>query len=150
MQPAFLRIIDNIRKRLEESSWKGTYQDVLIWPEGTTEETQATVVQLRQQLQDASPETVDELEQALTQLPTPYPGYRLCLQHENQQFSVDMWELCYRVCFRNYDPTLAESSLQDVEIDTSLIDETGEVDWERLEVKARQTIEQVFTNLPAV
>jgi len=25
MQPAFIRIVDNVRKLLEKSSWKGTY-----------------------------------------------------------------------------------------------------------------------------
>ena len=49
MQPAFIRIIDQIRKQLEESTWKGTYQDVLIWSTGTTEETKAIVTQLLQQ-----------------------------------------------------------------------------------------------------
>ena len=28
MQPAFIRILDNIRKQLEESRWKGSFKDV--------------------------------------------------------------------------------------------------------------------------
>lgn len=150
MQPTFLRILDNIRKQLEESVWKGTYQDVLIWPEDTTEETKAKVMQLGQQLQDASPEAAEQIKQALSHLPTPYPGYQLCLQHQNQLFNIDLWELCYQVCFRYYNLAIVDPDNQEVEIDTSLIDETGEVDWNRLDEKAKQIVGQVFANLPAI
>lgn len=109
MQPAYIRILDHIRKQLEESSWKGTYQEVQ----------------------------------------TPFPGYNLCLEHKEQQLCVDLWDLCFRVCFRNYNGSHAELERQAVEIDTSLIeDETKDVDWQRLDTKARHVVEQVFTNLP--
>lgn len=110
MQPAFLRIIDNIRKQLEQSVWKGTYQEV----------------------QD------------------PYPGYLLCLQYGEQQISVNLWELCYQICFVDYQPTHSELETQEVEIDTNLIDETGDVDWESLEGKTQRVIKNVFANLPEV
>lgn len=110
MQPAFLRVIDNIRKQLEQSVWKGTYEEVQY----------------------------------------PYPGYLLCLQHRDYQMSVNLWDLCYQVCFLDYKPTHSEWESQEVDIDTSLIDETGDVDWERLEVKTRAIVEQVFTDLPDV
>lgn len=109
MQPVFIRVLDNIRKQLEDSSWKGTYREVQ----------------------------------------TPYPGYHLCLTHEEQSVEVDIWELCYQVCFRDYNSS-EENALvsREVEIDTSLIDEIGEVDWQRLDDKARQRVAQVFANLP--
>lgn len=110
MQPAFLRIIDNIRKQLDQSVWKGTYQEV----------------------QD------------------PYPGYLLCLQYGEQQISVNLWELCYQICFVDYQPTHSELENQEVEIDTNLIDETGDVDWESLEGKTQRVIKNVFANLPEV
>lgn len=151
MQPAFIRVIDRIRQQLDESAWKGTYQDVLIWPDGTTDETKAIVTQVLQQLEGASPTEVGEIEQTLAKMPTPHPGYYLCLQHEGlPQVSVDLWELCYQVCFRNYSPSLNESAKEPVEIDTSLIDETGDVDWQRLDAKAGEVVEQVFANLPNV
>ncbi|MFM7370032.1 MAG: hypothetical protein ACKO2Z_20035, partial [Sphaerospermopsis kisseleviana] len=56
MQPAFIRVVDNIRKHLDTSSWKGTYHDVLIWPPGTTDETKAMVTQLLQDMETATPE----------------------------------------------------------------------------------------------
>ena len=149
MQPAFIRIIDNIRQQLDESTWKGTYQDVLIWPVGTTDETKAVVTQLLQQMEGAAPMELAEIEQTLTQMPTPYPGYHLCLQYQGlQQVSVELWELCYQVCFHNYSPYLEKSD--QIQIDTSLIDETGDVDWQRLDAKAAELVNQVFANLPSV
>ena len=148
MQPAFIRVIDHIRKQLDESAWKGTYRDVLIWPDGTTDETKAIVTQLLQKMEAASPEDLAEIEQALTHLPNPHPGYHLCLQRQDQQVSVDLWELCYQVCFLHYSPSPSESGFA-VEIDTSLIEETGDVDWQRLDAKAGELVEQVFANLPA-
>ena len=148
MQPAFIRVIDHIRKQLDESAWKGTYQNVMIWPVGTTDETKALVTQLLQQLEGASPAKLVEIEQALTHMPTPHPGYQLSLQHQDQHLNVDLWELCYQVCFRDYNPSL-EQSAYGTEIDTSLIDETGDVDWQRLDAKAGKLVEQVFANLPA-
>ena len=110
MQPAFLRTIDNIRKQLEQSNWKGTYEEAQY----------------------------------------PYPGYLLRLQYQDLEMSVNLWEICYQVCFLNYQPTHTELESQEVEIDTSLIDETGDVDWERLDAKTKLAIEQLFANLPRV
>ncbi|MUG99898.1 hypothetical protein F7734_49550 [Scytonema sp. UIC 10036] len=143
MQPAFIRVVDNIRKLLDVSSWTGTYQDVLIWPTGTTDETQAIVTKLLQDLEAATPEQALEIRETLSILPMPHPGYHLCLQRQEQQVSIDLWELCYQVCFLNYIP-----GLEKVEIDTSLIDETGDVDWQILETKTKQVVERVFGNLP--
>lgn len=108
MQPALIRVIDNIRKQLEESTWQGTYEEVQ----------------------------------------TPYPGYTLCLQHQDRQVTFDVWDLCYQVCFSNYRSTHAEMESVDVEIDTSLLDETGDVDWNQLDTKAKQLVQEVFANLP--
>lgn len=152
MQPAFIRTIDNIRKQLDTSNWQGSYEDVQLWPEEATKMTKARVAQLQQQLEMASPEKKLEIEQALSQLPQPYPGYLLCLEYQGQQVKVDLWELCYQVCFVDY---LAPEATADhlvespeVEIDTSLIDEAGEVDWHRLDEKAQQQVARVFDNLP--
>ncbi|MBW4616493.1 MAG: hypothetical protein KME21_25130 [Desmonostoc vinosum HA7617-LM4] len=143
MQPAFIRVIDNIRKQLDASSWIGTYQDVLIWPPSTTNEIKALVTNLLQEIETATPEQADEIRETLARLPMPYPGYHLHLQRQEQQVGIDMWELCYQVCFRNY-----SSDDETVDIDTSLIDEFGEVDWQRLDEKARDMVEEVFLSLP--
>lgn len=149
MQPALIRVIDRIRQQLEVSDWKGTYQNEVIWPEGTTEETKKIVAQLVEQL-ESSPEQTAEIEQVLSKLPTPQPEYYLCLQRKGLPFvKINLWELCYQVCFRNYSPSLAAISSYAAEIDTSLIEAPGEVDWQRLDAKAGDLIEQIFANLPA-
>ncbi len=111
MQPALIRLIDNLRKKLEESVWQATYEEVQL----------------------------------------PVPGYQLCLQHQDQQIRVNMWELCYQICFSNYRHSHAAMESVEVDIDTSLIDETtGDVDWNRLDEKAKQVVEEVFASLPAI
>ena len=143
MQPTFIRIIDNIRKLLDKSSWKGTYHDVLTWAAGTSEETKAIVTQMVQELETATPEDAEQIRETLAKLPTPHPGYHLCLQRQEQQVNVDLWELCYQVCFVEY--TLSDDT---VDIDTSLIDESGDVEWNLLDKKARKVVEAVFASLP--
>ncbi len=105
MQPALIRVLDNIRKQLENSPWKGTYQDIQ----------------------------------------TPYPGYRLELTCNDKTRSIDIWEVCYQVCFLEYEPTHAPNESREVEIDTNLIDsETGEVDWNSLDQKAMGIVEKLL------
>ncbi|NJR65106.1 MAG: hypothetical protein HC772_06940 [Leptolyngbyaceae cyanobacterium CRU_2_3] len=150
MQPVFIRVIDNIGKQLEHSTWQGTYQDIPVWAEGVSEQTQAIVTQLQQQLATATPEQAEEIEAALAQLPQSHPGYLLQLQKGDRQITVDIWQLCYQICFRNYSPILnAMDSDLTVAIDMSLIDETGDVDWLQLDAKAKQMIDQIFSSLPA-
>lgn len=108
MQPALIRVLDNIRKQLEDSSWEGTYEDVQ----------------------------------------TPFPGYLLCLKGGESEHQFNVWELCFEICFQNYSPTHAATESLDVEIDSSLIDEEGEVDWNRLDDKAKQLVQDIFANLP--
>lgn len=113
MQPAMLRIVDNIRKELESSDWKGKYKEVSA----------------------------------------PIPGYHLCLTRSDYQVEIDVWELCYKVCFQEYEPVKHIFSLENeaaypVEIDTRLIDELGEVDWQLLESKAQHSVRKVFSTLP--
>lgn len=113
MQPALLRVVDNIRKELESSNWKGTYKEVTA----------------------------------------PIPGYHLCLSRADYQVEVDIWELCYKVCFEKYEPIRHIFSLEDetsypVDVDTRLLDEGGEVDWQLLESKAQQSVRKVFSTLP--
>ncbi|MGH1393185.1 MAG: hypothetical protein ACRAVC_04010 [Trichormus sp.] len=143
MQPAFIRVVDNLRKQLDESTWKGTYQDVLIWPANTSDETKALVTQLLQEMENASLEQAEAIRESLARLPMPHPGYHLCLQRQDQNVSIDLWELCYQVCFINY-----SADSENVDIDPSLIDEFGEVDWQHLEDKTKELVEQVFANLP--
>lgn len=104
MQPVLIRLVDNLRKQLEESPWQATYQEV----------------------------------------ETPYPGHQLCLRYQDQETIVNLWDLCYEICFRNYQRDLATEQI--VEIDTTLLDEIGEVDWNRLDEKARSCVEHLLAS----
>ncbi|UIE35936.1 hypothetical protein [Leptodesmis sichuanensis] len=155
MQPAFIRLIANITQQLEQSDWRGDYEDVQMWPEGTSETDKMLVASLRSQLETASPAEVDAITQSLAQLPTPFPGYQLRLSRGDRQVSVDLWDLCYRICFQDYDSVSGTSHAVDaaiggsVVIDPSLFDETGDVDWHQLDDKTKQLVNQIFANLPA-
>ncbi|MBD2459810.1 hypothetical protein H6G89_02025 [Oscillatoria sp. FACHB-1407] len=151
MQPVFIRVVDNLRKELDQSSWRGTYQEVPIWAENTPDDIKATVTTLQNELQTASPERRTEIQATLAQLPQPHPGYYLCLQKGDREVTVDLWQLCYQICFRNYNPVVNLSDNPTVDIDTNLIEaDTGEVDWVSLDNKAKQVISQIFTTLPSV
>lgn len=152
MQPAFIRLVDNIRKQLEESQWQGRYIDVPLFPEGTVEEVKFQVQQLQAELAKASPERAAEIETALAELPSPFPGYQLHLTHQGREATVDVWNLCYQICFRDYPDTVTSVEAEraedvTVEVDTDLLDDTHEVDWTRLDNKAHQVVERMFTHL---
>lgn len=155
MQPAFIRLVANIGKQLEQSTLKGQYEEIQVWPEGTDESTKILVTDLRNQLEGASGDRAEEIQQALAQLPSPYPGHQLCLTQGSNQSCVDLWELCYRICFRDYDVEtgtsrnrgFGQAPSEGVEVDTSLFDETGDVDWNRLDDKAQKIVDQVFETL---
>jgi hypothetical protein len=148
MQPIFIRVIDNLGKQLERSPWKGTYRDMPIWAEGVPNEVKVKVTQLQQQLKQAAPEQLAEIEQTLAHLPQASPGYELCLEYKKQQINLNLWDLCYRICFDHYNPETQSSGDEPVVIATDLIDETGDVDWQQLDHKAKQIIEQIFAELP--
>ncbi|WP_448572108.1 hypothetical protein [Trichothermofontia sp.] len=148
LQPALIRLVDNLRKHLEQSTdWQG--QDWAVWPETTTEAEKQQVIDLQQQLRQAQPEAAVELEHTLAQLPTPHPGYLLTSKQTGRQIAIDLWQLQFQVCFRNY-PSLdaiQPERDQQVEIDTDLLDVDGEVDWDALDAKAQQVVKQIFSRL---
>jgi hypothetical protein len=149
MQPAFIRTIDNIRKALETSSWVGSYQEVKQWPSGTSQEMQQRVLQLQSTLETASDEQAAHIHEELDHLPKPYPAYLLCLQKGDRQIQVDLWQVCYQICFSNY-PADPDPNLDiPVEIDSTLIDDDWEVNWMRLDEKAKDIIQAIFAGLPS-
>lgn len=143
MQPALIRIIDNIRKRLEVSDWQGNYQEIQLWPEAIKEVEMRRVKQLQSQLMTATPEQADVVRTELANLPQPFPGYELHLTRGEQTCIVDIWELCYCVCFEQF-PVSSGS----VSVDTSLIDqEINDVDWLVLDNKAKAIVDDIFKQL---
>lgn len=153
LQPALIRLIDQLRKHLERSPWQGDYETQEVWPAGTSPEVQSHVKALQQQLETAAPEQIQALNQALDPLPEPQLLYLLHLTHQEQHHQFNLWELCYQICFKNYTPCLereiiANFPLDQIEIDSELFDSQGEVDWHRLDQKAEQVVAQAFTQLP--
>ncbi len=106
--------------------------------------------------------TLDNLRQALEsfdgksryeEVATPIPGHQLILEKGDRQYVVEVWDLCFQVCFANYQPEPFVDNLPGnqnpllVEIDQHLFSETGAVDWTRLDQKAQQCIQRMLTAL---
>lgn len=92
------------------------------------------------------------------EIQSPYPGHQLLLTYKNRSLTVDIWQLCFQVCFVDYpvswesqqpSPTKTPTPEIEVDIDTRLIDDTGVVDWQQLETKTQHLINTLFANLPA-
>jgi hypothetical protein len=113
MQPAFIRVVDNLRKELEESCWTGTYQEVEV----------------------------------------PYPSYYLCLSHQDRSLAIDLWQICFQICFIDYQVKFIDgnqeelNSSKEVDIDNTLFDENGEVDWQKLDEKTQEVISDLFSSI---
>ncbi|NER79000.1 MAG: hypothetical protein F6K42_05355 [Leptolyngbya sp. SIO1D8] len=143
MQPALIRVIDNIRKQLDVSDWQGCYQETQLWPEDMQESQLQRIKTLQAQLSYATPEEADALRDELASLPQPFPGYELHLTRGEQETIVNVWELCYCVCFEAF--PVPDGA---VKVDTSLIDrELNDVDWLVLDNKAKAIVEDVFGQL---
>lgn len=139
MQPALIRIIDNIRKQLEVSDWAGTYRDDMRWPAGVTAEQKQQYLTLQDMLETATPEEHDQIQSTLAQLPSPEHLYTLCLTKQDQQQEIDVWQLCYRLC------NVADTSEGPISIDMSLFNlDLGDVDWIALDQKAQRLVEQAL------
>ncbi|WP_024545473.1 hypothetical protein [Picosynechococcus sp. NKBG15041c] len=79
---------------------------------------------------------------------TPYPGYLLHLKKEGLETSINIWDLCYQICFCEYPTTAIVGNSCEVEIDQSLFEDAGAVDWQRLETKTQRLIKAIFDQLP--
>ncbi|NJL47067.1 MAG: hypothetical protein HC929_05620 [Leptolyngbyaceae cyanobacterium SM2_5_2] len=104
MQPCLIRVIDNLRKHIETLDWRSEYVEHLQWPSHATAAQQQQFADLTAALHQATPEQALRLEEALNQLPAPTPTYELRLTRHSQTASLDVWELCFQVCFKDYTP----------------------------------------------
>ncbi|CCQ69158.1 MULTISPECIES: hypothetical protein [Crocosphaera] len=112
MQPAFIRVMDNLRKELEKTNLVATYEDIQ----------------------------------------EPFPGYQLILTKENDSVSISIWEICFQVCFTDYQFSSNNSSQASimVEIDENLFNGDNEINWQQLEIKTQQTIQTIINNFPKI
>jgi hypothetical protein len=127
MQPAYIRLVDQIRRQTEEHE--------------------------------------REIQVSYEEVSTPYPSNLLCLQPQMREspadrsnrsnrftpdqtqplLKVDIWDLCFQVCFEHYEPLPVDQPEQLVAIDTSLFDpDSQEIDWNKLDHKAQNAVRQVF------
>lgn len=149
MQPALIRVIDNIRKQLDKADWQGAYEEDLVWPEGTTKAQQQRYAELQKGLHGVPPEEHDRVATQMSALPQPSPLYTLRLTKAGQSDqTLDVWQICYRVCADrsvvNEDHTITDA----IAVDESLFDEGGDVDWLSLDEKAKSLIASIFQSLP--
>ncbi|MEA5452680.1 hypothetical protein VB780_29175 [Leptolyngbya sp. CCNP1308] len=151
MQPCLIRVIDNIRKHTETLDWRADYLEQVRWPGSATPEQRQQVRDLAAQLSEASPEEDKAIRQQLRQLPAPSPGYELRLTkgageattEEPRTVTLDVWELCFDVCFSDYQPP------QPASVDPALLDDDGEIDWLALDEKAKTLVEQAIDQATA-
>ncbi|MGB3309569.1 MAG: hypothetical protein WBG32_04385 [Nodosilinea sp.] len=146
LQPCLIRVVDNIRKHTETLNWRSDYLEQARWPGDTTAAQRQQVRDLAAQLEGASAAEAGAIRQQLSQLPTPVPGYQLRLTQggdaaptdQDYTATLDVWELCFAVCFSGYQPE------QPVTVDPALIDPDGEINWLTLDEKAKSLVEQAI------
>lgn len=85
---------------------------------------------------------ISDWESSYEEINQPFPSYLLCLKKEETVIKFNVWDLCFQICFINYDPTENDT----VEIDANLIDEQGELDWQSLENKTQKIVQNIFNN----
>ncbi|WP_107668937.1 hypothetical protein [Cyanothece sp. BG0011] len=112
MQPAFIRVMDNLRKQLETSNLKATYEEIK----------------------------------------EPLPGYQLILSHEDNSVTISIWDICFKVCFIDYELSSTKSSQDSiiVEIDENLFKEGGVIHWDNLEQKTQKIIQNIIDEFPNI
>jgi hypothetical protein len=141
MQPTLIRVIDNLRKYIETTDWQSQYVERVLWPASATETEKQKVQEIAAQLETASPEQADQMRQELSQLPGPIPSYQLHLTHNGNTEMLDVWQLCFQVCFADYTPE------HPVQVDRTLLDD-NDIDWIALDDKAKDRVNTAIQQLP--
>ncbi|ATS18864.1 hypothetical protein BRW62_09030 [Parathermosynechococcus lividus PCC 6715] len=93
-------------------------------------------------------------EYETVELPTSEPQvlYWLHLRRGDRHQRVNLWELCYEICFADYTPDLEYAGIHDFQVgevtaDMGLLDAAGEVDWHQLDQKAQRVVAAMFAGL---
>jgi hypothetical protein len=154
LQPALIRLIDNLRKQLTPSGLKWDYETLEEWSEDVPQATRDRVAALTQALEIADPEDANHLQAELDQLPVPVPMYWLAIAYPEQPLRVNLWELCYQVCLEHYTPnysnaSLSQPDLSHAQIDATILDDQSEIDWAQLDQKAAVVVQKLMNSLPS-
>ncbi|MDB9312866.1 hypothetical protein PN462_07120 [Spirulina sp. CS-785/01] len=120
------------------------FQDTLSWEQAQLL-MQPTLIRVIDNLRKCLEKT--DWQGKYEEIQDPIPGYQLHLsQGETAIATLNLWEVCFQICFLNYPPEPPQENPQ-VDVDVSLFDETGDIAWQRLDEKAKQLIEGVFQDL---
>jgi hypothetical protein len=152
MQPTFIRVMDHLRKALEQSDWKGQYETTYAWSEGISPEAKAQVLGLYERIEVAPKSEQASLEAQLEGLPEPIPIYLLHLNKAQEVRTLNLWELCYQICLADHPPNFesvgfVEIDLDEAAPDRALFDPLGEVDWVQLDRKTATVVQSAFDSL---
>jgi hypothetical protein len=152
MQPTFIRVMDHLRRTLEQSDWKGQYETTYAWPEGITPKAKAEVLRLYDKIEAAPKSEQADLEGQLEALPQPIPIYLLHLEKGEEKRMMNLWELCYQICLAEYEPQIESMGFANIPLnaampDQTLFDTSGEVDWVQLDQKTDSVIQAAFESL---
>ena len=122
---------------------KPTFKTAQAWEQAQTlmQPTLIRVVDHLRQLVEASNWQGD-----YEKIEEPLPGFELHLTQGEKVHVLKLWDLCFQVCFVDY-PTTHLDVDPLVDIDTQLLDESGDVEWEVLDQKVRELLAAVFAGL---
>lgn len=70
----------------------------------------------------------------------PFPSYMVVIKKENTIEKNNIWELCFQICFDNYQ----ENQHQPVTTDKTLFDDDGELNWQVLDAKTKKLVKSLF------
>lgn len=137
-QPALIRLLDQLRGQLAEAGWQAQYETREIWADVPPSEESAPQILYLIFLQKQPQSTLEN-----------QPELSL------EKIQVNLWELCYQICFQDYQPQLAREFIADfqpgqVTPDQTLLDADGEVDWHSLDQKAHAVVQQLIQTLNSV
>ncbi|MBF2055886.1 MAG: hypothetical protein IGQ45_01415 [Cyanobacterium sp. T60_A2020_053] len=70
----------------------------------------------------------------------PFPSYIVTQKKGDTVKETNVWKICFQVCFKNY----VYDENQTVEIDDDLVNNQGELNWQKLEEKTKYIITNLF------
>lgn len=86
---------------------------------------------------------IQDCEVSYEDITVPFPGYNVCIKKGEIVEKRNLWELCFHICFENYNP---EDNAPLV-TDRSLFNSEGELDWHLLDEKAKNLVAKIFSEL---
>lgn len=152
LQPALIRLIDQLRQQLTAASWAWSYDTIELWPDEVPSEVRSQYTEMLQALETASDDDAEIIQDVLETLPQPVPLYRLDVTLEDTVYQINMWELCYQICLKKYVPNLSNMTVQSPQLekqrlDPELLDSSGGIDWVVLNEKAKKVVESLMKQL---